>query len=75
MGSVFLNDANTARLGGWTTFKASAGLARRQFDWSVNAENLFGRERYIVSTLGSSGSQVFPGTAINVYTTIRFRFQ
>ncbi|WP_031496764.1 TonB-dependent receptor [Bryobacter aggregatus] len=75
MGPVFLNDTNTARLGGWTRLGGAVGYRRKFYDWSLNAENLFNRQRYIVSTLGSNGAQLFPGSPINIFTTIRLRFR
>lgn len=40
---------------------------------NLNAENLLNRERYF---LGSDYSnQVYPGAPINVFSSIRFRFQ
>jgi outer membrane receptor protein involved in Fe transport len=69
---MFTNHSNTVRLGGWTTFSGSFGFRRDFWDWSVNAENLFNRERYF--TPSDYSNQVYPGAPINVFTTIRFRF-
>jgi hypothetical protein len=72
LGSLFTDDSNDIRLGGWTTFSGSFGYRRRSWEWSVYAENLFNRQRYF---LGSDyEDQVYPGAPINVFTTIRFRF-
>jgi outer membrane receptor protein involved in Fe transport len=73
LGSMFTNPENTILLGGWTTFSGAAGYRRRFWEWSVNAENLFNRNRYF---LGADYSdQVYPGAPINVFTTLRFRFR
>ena len=47
-------------------------VPERLWEWSLNAENLFDRERYFL--LGQYSEQVFPGQPINVSTTIRLRF-
>jgi len=39
----------------------------------VNAENLFNRERYFTGS--DYDNQVYPGAPINVFTTLRFRFE
>lgn len=70
--SMFTNNANTIRLGGWTTFAGSVNYRRGRMDYAVNAENLFNRGRYF---MGSDYSgQVYPGQPINVSGTIRIRF-
>jgi iron complex outermembrane receptor protein len=73
MGPMFTNNANTIRLGGWTTFTGAVGLRRDFWEWSLNAENLFNRERYFTGS--DYSSQVYPGQPINVSTSIRLRFQ
>jgi outer membrane receptor protein involved in Fe transport len=70
---MFTNNSNTIRLGGWTTFAGSFGYRRDRWEWSVNAENLLNRQRYF---MGSDYSdQVYPGTPIYVFTTIRMNFK
>lgn len=73
LGSMFTNNADTIRLGGWTTFSGAVGFRRSFYEWSLNAENLFNRERY--STASDYDNQVYPGQPINVFTTVRFRFR
>ncbi len=74
LGPMFTNNSNTIRMGGWTTFAGSVGYRRSRWEWSVNAENLFNRQRYF--QWGSDYSdQVYPGTPINVFTTIRMNFK
>ena len=73
VGPMFTNNANTVRLGGWSTFNGSVGLRRDTWEWSLNAENLFNRERYF--TPSDYSNQVYPGAPINVFTTIRLRFR
>ncbi len=59
------------RLGGWTTFSGAVRYRHKRMEYSVNAENLFNRHRYF---LGSDyPDQVYPGTPINVFATIRYR--
>jgi len=70
-GRLFADTANLYRLGGWTTWDASAGYRRSRYDWSVNFENLLNRERYFVSAIYDS--QLYPGTPFNVTTTLRVR--
>jgi iron complex outermembrane receptor protein len=73
LGPMFTNNSNTIPLGGWTTFAGSFGYRHNRWEWSVNAENLFNRKRYF---LGSDYSdQVYPGTPINVFTTVRMSFK
>lgn len=75
MGRVWLNDVNDIPLGGWTTFSGAFGFRRGRYDWSVNAENLLNRERYVASAFGTAGSQVYPGSPINIFSTLRLRFR
>ena len=73
VGPMFTNDDNTIRLGGWTTFAAAVGIRRGIWDWSVNAENLFNRKRYFTGS--DYSNQIYPGAPINVFTTVRMRFE
>ncbi len=71
-GSMFTDNEDDLRLGGWTTFGGAVGYRRARWDFAVNAENVFNRNRYF---LGSDYSdQVYPGTPINVFATARYRF-
>jgi iron complex outermembrane recepter protein len=72
MGWEFLNTTNTTRVGGFLTFSGIVGLQRGHFEGTVNAENLFNRQRYFVSQINNS--QLYPGQPINVFGTVRYRF-
>ena len=72
LGPMFTNNTNDIRLGGWTTFAGSVGYRQKTWEFDLNAENLFNRQRYF---LGSDYSdQVYPGAPVNVFATVRFRF-
>ena len=73
VGPMFTDNENTVRLGGWTTLGGSVGFRRDAWEWSLNAENLFNRERYF--TPSDYTNQVYPGAPINVFSTIRLRFR
>ena len=73
VGSQFANDKNTTRIGGYTIFSGAVGYRTDRWDWSMNAENLFNRERYFLT--GHFSNLVFPGQPINVFTTVRLRFR
>ena len=73
LGPMFSNNADTIRLGGWTTFGGAVGFRRSFYEWSVNAENLFNRHRYF--TAADYDNQVYPGAPIHVFTTVRLRFR
>jgi iron complex outermembrane receptor protein len=73
MGPMFTNNANTVELGGWTTFAGAVGYRRGIWEWSLNAENLFNRKRYFTGS--DYSNQVYPGAPINVFSSIRFRFE
>jgi outer membrane receptor protein involved in Fe transport len=49
------------------------GYRRDSWEWSLNAENLLNRKRYFMGS--DYTNQVYPGTPINVFSTIRFRFE
>ncbi len=73
VGPMFTDNDNTYFLGGYTTFNGAVSYRHSFWEASVNAENLFNRERYF---LGADYSdQVYPGAPINVFATIRFRFR
>jgi len=71
--SMFANNTNTVRLGGNTVWGGAFGYRRGNFNWTVNAENLFGRQRYF--TAGIYDTQIYPGSPLNVFTTFRFLFK
>jgi iron complex outermembrane receptor protein len=72
LGPMFTNNANTVLLGGWTTFTGAVGYRRGIWEYAVNAENLFNRQRYFTGS--DYSNQVYPGAPINVFATIRLRF-
>ena len=72
LGQQFVNNENTSRLGGYTMFSGAVGFRAERWEWSLNAENLFNRERYFLP--GHFSNQVFPGQPINVTSTIRLKF-
>jgi iron complex outermembrane receptor protein len=72
IGAQFANNSNTTRLGGYTVFSGAVGYRAERWEWSLNAENLFDRERYFIPAHFSN--QVFPGQPISVTSTIRLKF-
>jgi iron complex outermembrane receptor protein len=71
-GSMFTDNSDFLRLGGWTTFGGAVSYRREHWEFSVNAENIFNRNRYF---MGSDYSdQVYPGSPINVFATAHYRF-
>jgi iron complex outermembrane receptor protein len=72
LGPMFTNNANTVRLGGWTTFTGMVNYRRGKLEYGLNAENLLNRQRYF--TGADYSNQVYPGAPINVFATIRLRF-
>jgi len=72
LSAQFLNNSNTLRTGGYTIFSGAVGFRAERWEWTLNAENLFNRERYFLP--GNYTGLVFPGQPINVTSGIRFRF-
>jgi outer membrane receptor protein involved in Fe transport len=72
VGKQFVNDSNTSRLGGFSVFSGAVGYRRPRWEWSLNAENLFDRDRYFLP--GHFSNLAFPGPPINVTSTIRVKF-
>ncbi len=72
LGQQFADNENEVRIGGYTIVSGSLGYRTDRWDWSVNADNLFNRERYFLP--GHFSNQVFPGQPINVTTTVRLKF-
>ena len=70
---IFTNNGDSVRLGGWTTFSGFVSYRRGVWEWSLNAENLFDRQRYFFGS--DYSNQVYPGAPINVFATVRFRFR
>ncbi len=58
LSSVFTNDGDTIRVGGWTTFSGFASYHRGRVEYSLNAENLLNRNRW----LGLRGSGLSGGS-------------
>jgi TonB-dependent siderophore receptor len=71
LGEQFLNDSNTRLLDGYTIFSGAVGFRAERWEWSLNADNLFNKERYFLP--GHFSNLVFPGQPINVTSTIRLR--
>jgi len=72
LGEQFANNTNTVKLDGYAIFSGAVGYRADRWEWLLNAENLFNKERYFLP--GHFSNQVFPGQPINVTTTIRLRF-
>ncbi len=51
---------------------ASVGYRRDKWEYQLNAENLLNRRRYFTGS--DYQNQVYPGAPINVFATIRLRF-
>lgn len=75
LSSMFSDNANTQnyRLGGFTTFSGAVSYRRRFYQVSVNADNLFGRDRYFIG--GIYDTQVYPGAPLNVSATLKMFFR
>jgi iron complex outermembrane recepter protein len=73
VGPMFTDNENTVRLGSWTTLSGYVSFRRNAWEWSLNAENMLNRKSYF--TPSDYTNQVYPGAPINVFSTIRFRFQ
>ena len=72
VGPQFANNADSIRIGGYNTLSGAVSLRRDRWEWSLNADNLFNRERYFIP--GHFDNIVFPGSPINVSSSIRLRF-
>jgi TonB-dependent siderophore receptor len=72
VGEQFVNDSNSSGLSDFTVFSGSVGYRRQQWEWSLNAENLFDRDRYFLP--GHFSNLAFPGQPINITSSIRFKF-
>jgi iron complex outermembrane receptor protein len=73
VGSMFTSDQNVIKLGGWTTFSGAVSWRRPKYEVSLNAENLFNRQRYFLPA--QIANQVYPGAPINVFTSVRLFFR
>ena len=72
LGEQFGNDTNTVVLEAYTLASGAIGFHARQWDWSLNADNLFNNDDYFFP--GHFGNNAFPGPPINVSTTVRLRW-
>lgn len=72
LGTQFGNNPNTVVLEGYSLASGAIGFRTRQWDWSLNADNLFNKDDYFLP--GHFGNLAFPGPPINVNTTIRLRW-
>lgn len=73
LASQFLNDSNTRNIDGYGIFSGAVGYRADRWEWQLNADNLFNKERYFLP--GHFSNLVFPGPPINVTTTLRLRFR
>ena len=73
LGPMFTDNTNIYRLGGWTTWSSRVSYARPRYELAVNFENMFNRGRYFLA--GINDNQLYPGSPINVFTTLRLRFK
>ncbi|MBM3778369.1 MAG: hypothetical protein FJW23_09050 [Acidimicrobiia bacterium] len=72
VGEQFANNGNTLVLEGYTTASGAVGYRTPRWEWSLNAENLFNNDEYVLP--GHFSNLVFPGPPINVTTTIRLKY-
>jgi outer membrane receptor protein involved in Fe transport len=72
LGEQFGNNSNSVVLDNYAIAAGAIGFHARQWDWSLNAENLFNKDDYFLP--GHFGNNAFPGQPINVSTTIRLRW-
>ncbi len=75
LSSMFADNANTQnnKLGGYSTFSGAISYRRGFYQVGVNADNLFGRDRYFIA--GIYDTQVYPGQPLNVSATLRLFFR
>jgi outer membrane receptor protein involved in Fe transport len=72
MGSQFLNTTNTTLIGSYLTFSGAVGVRYKNYEATLNMENLLNRERYFVSQI--NGNQLYPGAPVNAFVSLRYRF-
>jgi iron complex outermembrane receptor protein len=72
LGEQFVNDDNSVKLDGYTIASGAVGYRADRWEWLLNIDNLFNKERYFLP--GHFSNLVFPGQPINVSSTIRLRF-
>jgi iron complex outermembrane receptor protein len=72
LGAQFVDNANSVQIDGYTIVSGAVGYRADRWEWLLNADNLFNKERYFLP--GHFSNLVFPGQPINVTSTIRLRF-
>jgi iron complex outermembrane receptor protein len=72
LGEQFVDDTNGVQIAGYTLVSGAVGYRANRWEWLLNADNLFNKERYFLP--GHFSNLVFPGQPINVTSTIRLRF-
>jgi iron complex outermembrane recepter protein len=70
--TVFIDNGNTLRFGGFGTLNVGARYRRGPVEYSLNVNNLTDTE-YFASVLYDT--QLYPGEPINVLGTVRIRFR
>ena len=71
--AYFTNATNTVSIPSQFTMSGAVGVARRNWEATVNVENLTNKQRYFVSQI-NGGNQLYPGAPINAFVTLRYRF-
>ncbi len=73
VGAVFLNQRNTAPIGGYATFAASLGWRETRWDLRLSGQNLTDRRKPVAeSELGDAQYYILPGRQVTL--SARFRF-
>jgi iron complex outermembrane recepter protein len=72
LGEQFVNDDNSVKLDGYAIVSGAVGYRTNRWEWLLNVDNLFNKERYFLP--GHFSNLVFPGQPINASSTIRLRF-
>ncbi len=67
-----VNNFNYYFLGGYTIWDAAVYYKTRRFDYSVNVNNLFNKERYLVAAINDF--LVYPGRPFDLTGRIKFHF-
>ncbi|MFN3323263.1 MAG: TonB-dependent receptor [Bryobacteraceae bacterium] len=71
VGPLFTDNRNSVRLGGYTIWDVSAGWRQGRLEYSINAMNLLNKHRFFVGAINDR--QVYPGTPLNLFCSIRLR--
>lgn len=72
LGDQFADNDNTVTLDGYTIYSAAAGYRAGRWEWSVNLDNVFNKEKYFLP--GHFSNLVFPGPPITASSTFRVRW-